>query len=57
MIEAAGRQEPLCELELELISGQTESLFTLAAELLNRRFALEWHLQGATGLSAGGVDA
>ena len=35
VIEAAGRKEPLCELELELISGQTESLFTLAAELLN----------------------
>lgn len=34
-IEAAGRQEPLCELELELISGQTESLFTLARELLS----------------------
>ncbi len=34
-IEASGQQEPLCELELELIHGDALSLFTLARELLS----------------------
>ena len=32
-IEAAGRREPLCEIELELLDGTVDALFTLAREL------------------------
>lgn len=30
MVEANGKQDPICEVELELKSGQTDALFTLA---------------------------
>lgn len=33
VVEARGEQEPICEVELELKSGQTEALFTLARSL------------------------
>lgn len=42
-IEAGGRKERLCELELELLSGETGALFTLASQLqdeLGNEYAL-----------------